>query len=257
MEDRNDHNHTFQVNEAKQQFLYPFLLKQRKVESLADELLANEFTFFDITDDSLNDKFYGGTKINHKNLETYFMPNIEPILFPASSDKKKSLRRFSKVMKKKCSFQSKHLEIDFTIESIDVILCPFHIGLLNIRITLPTGLTNNDIGYFGDLFSYLVPSGDKEKEIKLIYEDQDFDQVNDFISEKLLYSFNDYIDQETPDLKSYGGSLPFYKDERMYVVSYIQSAEEKEISKMDLYRINQLNGYQADGSLYIGTTNPD
>ncbi len=38
------------------------------------------------------------------------------------------------------------------------------------------------------------------------------------------------------------GSLPFFIDERMYVISYTAFPENRDISKNDLFRISELNG---------------
>ncbi|MDQ7861566.1 hypothetical protein RCO48_12975 [Peribacillus frigoritolerans] len=41
-------------------------------------------------------QFYGGHKVSHRKLEKYFMPYIEPILFPGNAKQKEGLRRFTK-----------------------------------------------------------------------------------------------------------------------------------------------------------------
>lgn len=257
MESNDDRKYTFPVGQVKQQFLSPFLLKEGKIESLVSALLADDFIFFDISDEAQEDKYYGETRIFHHSLETYFMPNIEPTLFPQSVHDKKSIRRFSKELNQAYNFKSKHLELDFIMESIDVYICPFHIGLINIRISLPIGLTNNDVATFGDLFSFLVPNSDYRKDIQITCEHEQFEQVKDLIFKKLLQRYNRYIDGNHAEMKSYFGSLPFYKDERMYVISYMQHEKADALSELDVYRTSQLNGYQVDGSAYIGASNPD
>lgn len=257
MESNHDSTYTFPIGQVKQQFLSPFLLKEGKIESFVSDLLADGFTFFDISEEAQEDEFYGGTRISHHDLETYFMPNIEPTLFPQSVHDRESIRRFSKKLNKTCSFKSKHLELDFIMDSIDIYVCPFHIGLINIRISLPKGLTNNDVATFGDLFSFLVPNSNYKKDIQITCEQEQFEQVKDLIFKKLIYSYNRYIDGNHAEMKSYYGSLPFYKDERMYVISYIQHEKTDSLSEIDLYRTSQLNGYEVDGSAYIGASNPE
>ena len=43
----------------------------------------------------------------------------------------------------------------------------------------------------------------------------------------------------------------------MYVISYTAFPENRDISKNDLFRISELNGYDNDGEPYIGASNPD
>ncbi|RDW15598.1 hypothetical protein [Oceanobacillus chungangensis] len=94
---------------ASQQFLFPFLLRDGKVEAFVKKLLQTGFTFFSVSDEKQQDQFYGKLKISHRNLGTYFMPNIEPIIFPDGLDDIEGLRRFSKKMDALCRFDSSRL----------------------------------------------------------------------------------------------------------------------------------------------------
>lgn len=253
-----DRKFEFAVEQSTQQFLYPFLLKVGKVESFIETLLNNDYIFFDIEDESLEDVFYGNVKISHEALMTYFMPNIEPILFPSDMKKINGLRRFSKKLDKVCNLSSGFLKIKFVIDSIDIFICPYLIGILNIRVRfLEKDLTNNDVLTFVDLFRTLVPFNNYSREISIDYGNKSYDQVKNLIYEELLDSFSDYIDDYTPNNSSYYGSLPFFKDERMFVVSYLNHNLEKPLSEADLYRIAEFNGYDSDGSEYIGASSPD
>lgn len=253
-----DNEFEFAVQQTTQQFLFPFLLKKGKVESFIDTLLNKDFTFFDIENESLENMFYGDEKISHEALETYFMPNIEPILFPSDMETIKSLRRFSKKLDKGCRLSSTQLEMQFVIDSIDIFICPYHIGLLNIRVSFPEKeLTNNDLLTFADLFRTLIPHNGYDEKIRIDYEGHSYDQVKKLIFEELLHSFSDYIDDYTPNNFAYYGSLPFFKDERMFVVSYMNHNLEHPLSETDLYRIAELNGYDSDGSEYVGASSPE
>ncbi|WP_405103653.1 hypothetical protein [Oceanobacillus sp. FSL H7-0719] len=251
-------NNEFNIQHSTQQFISPFLLKEGKIKPLIERLLNKDFTFFDIEDESLEDMFYGNEKISHEALETFFMPNIEPILFPSDMETIKGLRRFSKKLDKACRLSSPQLKMPFVIDSIDIFICPYHIGLLNIRVRFPEkDLTNNDVLTFADLFRTLIPYNGYDETIEIDYDGHSYNQVKKLIFEELLDSFSDYILNHTPKNSSYFGSLPFFKDERMFVVSYMNHRAGRPITETDLYRIAELNGYDSDGSEYVGALSPD
>ncbi|RDW16950.1 hypothetical protein CWR48_15190 [Oceanobacillus arenosus] len=242
---------------ATQQFLFPFLLKDGKIEAFIKRLQQGDFTFFSVEDKEQQDQYYGRMKVSHANLETYFMPNIEPILFPDSIHDREGLRRFSKNMDREYSFVSPHLTTTFVIASIDIIICPFHIGLMNIRVHFPEDLATNDILHFGDLFRMLTINEEEAFNVKVGLNEDSLYSVKDLIYHELLQEFTEYIDNRSADSTTYFGSLPFFIDERMYVISFLPLNEEIEITAKDLYRIGELNGYDANGEAYVGASNPD
>ncbi|MBK5485407.1 hypothetical protein JFV29_26715 [Peribacillus sp. TH16] len=239
-----------------QQFIFPFTLEGNKIETFVKNLLEDNFVFLNLKDMNQQGGFYGDHKVLHRKLEKYFMPYIEPILFPSSSKQKEGLRRFTKKLDVGCTFESPYLNTPFIINSIDIFICPFHIGMMNLRVTLPEGLSYNDVLYFGDTFRILEPIADDEEKTKIGCSKNEYKQVKDFIFKELLPPLEEYMDEEQAD-PSYFGSLPFFIDERMYVISYIALPEYRNISKNDLYRASDLNGYDSDGEPYIGATNPD
>lgn len=247
----------FQVLDSRQQFLSPFLLKEGKIESLVERLLMEDYLFFDLENDDYQDRFYGDTKLSHRAMENYFMPYIESILFPKSLKAFDRVRRFSKAVDQKCTLKSTNFEVDFIIDSMDIYIFPYHIGLVNLRVRLPGNLTNNEVYTFTEKFRNLVPRDEHNKEISIHCDEIIHDHAKDFIFNNLLKPFKRYMENHTPDFPTYYGSLPFYMDERMFVVSYMQCDPEHDISKTDLYRAGELNGYDQDGEEYIGATNND
>ncbi|WP_057911952.1 hypothetical protein [Peribacillus muralis] len=238
-----------------QQFLFPFTLEGNKIETFVGKLLENHFVFLNLRDMDQQNQFYGNHQVSHRNLEKYFMPYIEPILFPANLKEKEGLRRFTKKLDIDCTFESPFLNTSFIINSIDIFICPFHIGMMNLRITLPENLSYDDVLYFGDTFRILEPIADDEQKTKVGCRKNQYEQVKDFIFNELLPPMEEYMDEEQTD-STYFGSLPFFIDERMYVISYIALPEHRDISKEDLFRASELNGYDSDGEPYIGATNP-
>ncbi|KWW20880.1 MULTISPECIES: hypothetical protein [Peribacillus] len=238
-----------------QQYLFPFTLEGNKIETFVQTLLEDHFVFLNLRDMEQQGQFYGEHKISHRNLEKYFMPYIEPILFPANLKEKEGLRRFTKKLDIDCTFESPFLTTSFIINSVDIFICPFHIGMMNLRVTLPEGLSYDDVLYFADTFRILEPIAEDEQKTKVGCRKNEYEQVKDFIFNELMPPMEEFIDEEQTD-PTYFGSLPFFIDERMYVVSYIELPEDHVISKNDLFRASELNGYDSDGEPYIGALNP-
>lgn len=245
-----------QTKRSFQQFIFPFTMEGDKIAGFVQRLVKDDFVFLDLDNMDLQDAFYGNHKISHRNLEKYFMPNIEHILFPNSSDKKEGMRRFSKKLDLSCTFHSPFLKTPFVINSIDVFICPFHIGMMNIRVTLPEGLSYNDVLYFTDTFRILEPIADDEEKTTIGCSENEYKHVKDFIFKELIPPVKNYID-EKEDHPSYFGSLPFFIDERMYAISYISFPENRDITNNDLFRLGQLDGYDNDGEPFIGALNPN
>lgn len=191
-----------------QQFIFPFTLGGNKIETFVKNLLEDNFVFLNLKDMNQQGGFYGDHKVLHRKLEKYFMPYIEPILFPSSSKQKEGLRRFTKKLDVGCTFESPYLNTPFIINSIDIFICPFHIGMMNLRVTLPEGLSYNDVLYFGDTFRILEPIADDEEKTKIGCSKNEYKQVKDFIFKELLPPLEEYMDEEQAD-PSYFGSLPF------------------------------------------------
>ncbi|MGE7603917.1 hypothetical protein ACQKL5_15700 [Peribacillus sp. NPDC097675] len=243
-----------QTKHSFQQFVFPFMLEGDRIEGFIKRLLKDEYVFMKMDDLDLQDEFYGEHKVSHRNLEQYFMPNLVPVLFPNSYKQKEGMRRFSKKLNLSCTFQSPFLNTGFIINSIDITICPFHIGMINIRVTLPEKLPYNDVLYFTDTFRVLEPIMDDELEMKIGFRNKEYRYVKDFIFKELVPPAEKFINDEE-DQPSYFGSLPFFVDERMFAISYIALPEERDITKVDLFRISQLNGYDNDGEPFVGALN--
>ncbi|PLT35823.1 hypothetical protein [Bacillus sp. V5-8f] len=238
------------------QFIFPFMLEENKTKKFVDRLVKDHFTFFQLKNMDQQDKFYGGVKVNHRMLEKYFLPNIEPILFPSNMEDKQGIRRFTKSVELTSTFRSPSLHTDFTIHSFDIFLCPFHIGIMNIRVSLPEDLSYTDALYFADTFRVMEPIVEDEENTTIASGNASYSKVKDFIFNELTPVMKDFIDQHKAD-SSYFGSLPFFIDERMYVIGYISLPEGSKVSKADLHRAGQLNGYDRGGKPFVGATNPD
>ncbi|MFJ7977718.1 hypothetical protein ACIQZI_18805 [Peribacillus sp. NPDC096379] len=244
------------VKKAKFQFIFPFMLEEHRIEEFVNRLIEKDFDFFDLNNAEQQQAYYGESHVSHRSLESFFLPNIEPILFPQTDQRRESFRRFSKRTNLTCEFSSNHLETDFIMDSIDIFICPFHIGLINIRVSLPEGLSYSDVLFFGDRFRVLEQISNNEENAKIGCEEETYQQVKDFIFNKLLQDMSCYID-ESKIKDTYFGSLPFFVDERMYVFGHLSITEDSELSKSNLFRAGELNGYDSSGNPYLGALNSD
>lgn len=243
------------VNRSVQQYLFPFLLRGEKIEFFAERLLDEGFIFFDFSDKNQESMFYGKDRISGRSLDHFFMPNIKLILFPHSHEDVEGIRRFSKKVNRECSLKAPFLKTTFILESVDVFLCPFHIGFINLRVTLPEDLSFDDILYFGDVFRKMEQITEQDELTEVSCGGKTYQTVKDYIFNELIPPLDEYV-LNTHHEESYFGSLPFFIDERMYVISYI-NYNGGSISETNLYRVGKLNGYGPDGERFAGAYNPD
>lgn len=73
-----------------QQYIFPFALEGKMIEKFVEKLLEDNFVFLNLKDMEQQNQFYGGHKVSHRKLEKYFMPYIEPILFPSNAKRRKA-----------------------------------------------------------------------------------------------------------------------------------------------------------------------
>ncbi|WP_087972486.1 hypothetical protein [Oceanobacillus rekensis] len=242
------------VKRSVQQYLFPFLLRGEKIESFAERLLEEGFIFFDLSDQSQEVMFYGKDRISARSLDHFFMPNIKQILFPEKHKDIEGIRRFSKKMNRQCSLNAPFLKTTFILESVDVFVCPFHIGFINLRVTLPENLSFDDVLYFGDVFRKMEQISEQDELTEVKCGEKTYQTVKDYIFSELIPPLGEYVINAKKE-DSYFGSLPFFIDERMYVISYINYNGES-ISETNLYRTGKLNGYGPDGERFAGAFNP-
>ncbi|MGM9924972.1 MAG: hypothetical protein ACI35R_12075 [Bacillus sp. (in: firmicutes)] len=242
---------------AQFQFMFPFKIKADLNRQLIHNLLDEGFEFFELKSREQQTKFYGGNEVSHRSLEKFFLPHIETILFPSSIEEDESLRRFSKALDISCELLSHKINTPFRILSLDVIICPFQIGIMNIRVVLPKGLSLSDNLQFSDEFRVMEPIDDKDSErCRIQYEGRIFYKVRDFIFDMLSATIRQYIDDEE-DCSPYFGSLPFFIDERMFVIGYLAVGEDYNFTATDLFRIGHLYGYDDECKPLIGANNLD
>ena len=236
------------------QFMFPFLLKENRIKEFIDKMLNDGYEFFKLKESSQEEGFYGEHQVQHRKLEKFFLPNIEQLLFPESMDNRKDIRRFSKILGYSGKLQGEYVEIPFTIPSIDIVICPFQVGILTIRVQLPESISFTESVEFADIFRTIEPIEGADA-CKILYGNQEFGQVKDFIFAEIcpfIKAFMDNQEEQSP----YFGSMPFFMDEKMYVLSYISLDPREEIDHCMLYRFGHMYGFDKHGGVRKGPTNP-
>ncbi|MFS0783804.1 hypothetical protein [Bacillus sp. 1P06AnD] len=237
------------------QFMFPFMLKRGVQQDLINLLLKDGFQFFQLQSEEQETEYYNGNRVSHRSLEKFFLPNIERILFPKRYEQSDGLRRFSKKIDMECRLESKMLNTPFWIPSIDIIVCPFQIGIMNIRVELEEGLSLTDTLQFSSEFRVMEPIVDNDATRLVSCGANSFHKVKDFIFHSLFSQIQDFVDQ-ADESAPYFGSLPFFMDERMFVAGYLNVDGKTDITKKDLFRVGHLYGYGMGGEPFVGSSNP-
>ncbi|MFC5602914.1 hypothetical protein [Sporosarcina koreensis] len=238
-------------------FILPFGFDQKKRRETIESLEANGYTYFHIDEENENIIYGDGIEIAGKELEQYFYPYIEHKLFPGSPELK-GFHRYTALIQKGHIMQLRNERYDFYIRSIDIILGPFGIAFLALRIEMENASADlSDVLDFIQHFRAIEPNlkesagamicipGTRQK---FSIHDYLFEHLCPFIKETVLHD---------KKLKGHFASLPYFEDERMFVSSFLITETGAEISDQQLYRIGNLNGRSPDGSPFISSTNPD
>ncbi|MFS0688247.1 hypothetical protein AB1K89_03200 [Sporosarcina sp. 179-K 8C2 HS] len=239
-------------------FLLPFGFDQTKRRETIDSLEASGYTYFKIDETAMNeDSIYGhGIEVTGKELEQYFYPYIEHKLFPGSLELK-GFHRFTALIQEEHSMQLRDELHNFVIRSIDIILAPFGIAFLALRVDLEdTSADLSDTLDFAQHFRAIEPNLKENKGAMIVIpetgqtlsmHDYIFDHLCPFLKKSVLHD---------KKLKGHFGSLPYFEDERMFVSSFLITESDAPISEEHLYRIGNLNGKSPDGIPFISSTNP-
>jgi len=243
------------LNQAYMTFLFPFSFHEKKSQQLIEQLTAKHFTFFTLDQKDLQDAYYGnGVKVEHEELDQYFLPFIERKLFPHQT-KQKGFLRFSKSVNESFNLDVHDTTFSFKVNSIDVMLCPFGIGFITIRTEMDqrespiSGLLD-----FMSHFRVLEPKLDEEKGSVIRKGEKEFKTTNEFVFDYLCPDIKSFIIHDEK-MSGYFGSLPFFEDERMLSAGFLIADGEHPISNDQLFRMGQLDGKDPNGKPYMSTTN--
>ncbi len=234
--------------------MMPFSFVAKNHQMLAEELLYKGYSFFDLQDISQESAYYGDIQISNIALNQHFLPYIERRLFPRSMEEE-AFHRFSKSIIQQGEMEIHNRHYAFTILSIDVVLCPFGIGFVTVRVELNNNYSLSESLDFMHHFRILEPKSVDEIGMHIRIESKTFQSMNSLIMDYLCPEIQEFtIHDERRD--GYLGSLPYFEDERMLVATYIE-IDEEEIPIEQIYRASQLDGFTEDGSPLISAANTE
>jgi hypothetical protein len=234
------------VEQSYLQFIFPFQIRESRSGDLIHQLNKEKWEFFDLRDTSQEDKFYGDIRISHERMEKFFLPNMEPILFPQKTNEKNAFRRFSKIINQKGYLQSQYLKADFQLVSFDIFVCPYNIGIMNLRVNLPENMSYDDVLHFIDVFRQL----DKPDGTTITINGKEYSETKGLIFKEYCPWLEDHLSKKKNT--TYFGSLPFFIEERMQVYYYLAFEKNTVLDEITLYRAAAIKGYDSEGNPYAG-----
>lgn len=243
------------VNSAFFQFIFPFSFQEGSEQNIFPYLRGHQFKHFQLDDFNNESKYYGDFRVSHRDMEAFFLPFTNKILFPIS-EQQKGIQRYSKPLEFNGYLITDLVRIPFQIHSIDVILCPYELGFITIRTEVKdsTGLSLSRALEFSARFRVLEPRSDRDLNTQIECEGNVFHQLDRFVFEYLFEGLTAFFDKKT-SRKSYFGTFPFFEDERMYAYGLISVQETEAIHLVDVYRSISLCGLNQDGEPFISANN--
>lgn len=236
MENRNVHDSTMT-------FYFPFSYRQSKFKQLIEKVEQKGYSLFQLEPESkLTDE-----------LEQFFYPFVQEKVLP-NEVSEHALNRFVQTVHVAAVLQTRHRAISFTVERLDIVVCPFETGILSVVVTLQESLPLNDVIDFMRDFRQLVPELEQKKYLTITVEDKTLYSTEQLLYEYLIPFLPSFFIQD--DKKAgYIGSLPFFEDERMYTTCLLLSDEASDIEAREMYKLAHLDGRNKDGSNKISSFN--
>ncbi|PZD96069.1 hypothetical protein DNH61_09125 [Paenibacillus sambharensis] len=244
------------VDTALLQFIFPFSIKDGLRDELREELLERGYQPFTLEDRSLEDAYYGeGYRVSHQHLERYYLPFTGSILFP-DRHSASAFQRLSRVIEEGYELSLGERSISFCVQSVDVVICPFDLGFITTRVSIEEKLPYSLVLEFADRFRDLEDINSRDEHTSVRRGEENYGQMEEFIFKKVAPGIMPYLG--TTDLdEAYYETLPYFVDERMFVLMFCRFAEGFAIDSIDMYRALHLDGMNENGEPVIGSSNPD
>lgn len=245
------------TNSVIHQFIFPFSISRKAYDTIKQDLLLMDFIPFQLTNKSLEDRFYGPHhRISHLEMEHMFLPYANQFLFPKQIEDPLAFQRYSRELNMACEMHLDHTVLPFHVHSADVFLCPYEIGMITIRTELASSCTYSESIEFAKRFRALenLESADESSFIKT--QHNTYYEMVEFFNGELVPGFFDWMDQDEQEDNTFA-KLPFLINERMFTLSFYGLNAEETIMKADLFRAVRLNGFNASHEPYVGTSNSE
>jgi hypothetical protein len=241
------------VTESFVTLMMPFAYHEAKKFKFYEALKREQYHFFTLDQLALQHQYYGDVTILHEELDQHFLPYVERRLFPKKESPDNFLR-YSKAMDVSLNMSVHQRTYAFHVMSVDVVLCPFQLGFLTIRLKLDETVPVNEAIDFIHHMRILEPKLPDEKGMHIFNDRHTFDSVSDMIFKLLCPVLHDYVNHDAVR-GGYFGSLPFFEDERMFASAYIDVDQEP--TTHELYRLSQLDGLDRHGRDIVSAENDD
>ncbi|MDS9473003.1 hypothetical protein [Sporosarcina pasteurii] len=239
-------------------FILPVGFDNGEKLDFARSLEENGFAFFKLNDQNKDHENIFGDEISvdTQELEQYFLPYTEHILFPESLNEH-GFHRFTKSIGESFIICIHGKTFPFYVPTIDVMLGPFGFAFLTIRVTLDKEEKDlADVLDFAQHFRAVESKLDEERGAYILHpQSGNSISVYDFLFTLLCPVMERYmLPDEKPD--RYFGSFPYIEDERMLVSAFLFSLDNTPITEDQLYRMGTIDGRTPNGEVFISANNP-
>lgn len=246
------------IQRSHMSFILPIGYNGKKKNDFGQILNKNGYTYFRMDESLKGMDIYGeGIDVNGEELDQYFLPYVENKLFPKALGEH-GFHRYTAPCLENFDFRLRQDSLPFLIQSTDIILGPFGIAFLTVRVQL-----ENEATELSDVLDFMhhfraVESKLEEEQGAVIVSSRTGNRlsVHELLFEQLCPFLKEYILHDKK-LDGYFGSLPFFEDERMYTSAFLFSREGAEITHDQLYRMGTLDGRTPEGDEFISANNPD
>ncbi|WP_162309415.1 hypothetical protein [Cohnella abietis] len=203
----------------------------------------------------MENRFYGpNNRISHRDMERYYLPFTNHVLFPNREDPE-AFRRLTKALNIKATLHSTQLHLEFTVYSVDIVLCPFNTGFLTIRTEINP---DQKVAYsqaleFGDRMRHLQDTNKLDLNTVIECNGCSYNEVEDFVFQVVTPRVLAFIDR-SPMEGAHFEKLPFFMDERMFVIGFCSLPEDCDITVLHRYRAGRLDGIDLLGNARVGAS---
>lgn len=245
------------LHTALLQFVFPFSIRQGERSKLFSHLEHHGYTPFYLHNKELEDAYYGeGYCVSHERMERSYLPFAAHVLFPHEPDSE-AFTRYSRKETLEGMLETPNLQMPFRILSTDVLLCPFRVGFVTVRIDISRdGLTFSQAMEFADRFRMLEDVSEEDNHTRIREGERSFRQSEDFLFKHVIDGLEPFLDRS--DMTgAYFETLPFFVDERMMVQAFYGLEDEAEIDERLRFRASQMDGMDLEGQPYISASDPE
>ena len=205
-----------QVSTALFQFIFPITWKASSSQELVNYLQTHDFAPFQLNDFNKETAYYGRYNVNHNELEAFFLPITNTILFPKDTQPK-GLHRYSKNLNLHASMNVLNAPIPFQIHSVDVFICPYELGFITIRAEI-NHLPFSQVLEFANYFRFLDSTPTVKQTTEISFNEKTYSTVGDFVFSTLVPPLQKFLCKEAVSLLT---------PNKMYVHSFVSYQEEE------------------------------